>query len=97
MHKNLTLKERLNQFVDKRRYLFWDVVLKDLSVEAIVERTLQYGDLSDIRELLRIIPEKTFKSAYLKVRNKTRRNLADRTVALWDNFLEIKDSKFYIE
>ena len=46
----------LNDFIRKRKYLVWYVSDYDaLSVETIVEATLNYGDWDDVQALIKIM------------------------------------------
>jgi len=45
----------LQEFIKKRKYLFWDVRLDGLDESAVVERILNYGDWDDVQEMFEII------------------------------------------
>ncbi len=85
-----------NRLKQQFKYLFWDTDISSLSTQAIIERVLAYGTWQDIKKLLKILPRPELKRYYLKIRNKKRTNLSPRTIAFWDNMLEIKNSKYYI-
>jgi hypothetical protein len=47
---------QLNDFVRKRKYLFWSTKNYDgVSKEAVVEAILNYGDMDDVRELISLL------------------------------------------
>lgn len=48
-------QKKLQNFIQKRKYLFWDVHLDSLDESAVVERILNYGDWSDVREMFKLI------------------------------------------
>ncbi len=49
----------LEKFVKKRPYLFWSTRnYKNLSTAVILENTLNYGDFSDVKELVKSIGPK---------------------------------------
>ncbi len=56
----------LQEFVKKRKYLFWDVHLEGLDEGAVVERILNYGDLDDVREMFKIIEIRKVASIFKK-------------------------------
>ena len=62
------MKKQLLEFLTKDSYLFWDVPinqLSNLSLEFIVARVIDWGDLDHIKKLIKIIGEEQFKKAFL--------------------------------
>jgi len=59
------LKNKLQSFIQKYRYLFRDVKITDLSLSAIVARIIDYWNLQQLKELYNLIWEENFKKAFL--------------------------------
>lgn len=50
------IRDRLNEFIKSRSYMVWYVdEPENLSVESIVEHTLNYGDWEDVQDLIDIL------------------------------------------
>ena len=64
----------LEEFIKKRKYLFWDVHLKGLDEPAVVERILNYGDWDDVREMFRVIGIEKVADIFKKQIKKKRNN-----------------------
>ncbi len=67
---------KLQKFIKKRKYLFWDVRLDGLDEPAVVERILNYGDWDDVQEMFGVIGIKkvadVFKKQIVQPRNNYR-------------------------
>ncbi len=64
-------QNKLRRIALRNKSLFWDIPknkVKDLSDVAILERILNYGDLSDLRNLLHDID--SFKDVYSRLSSK---------------------------
>jgi len=55
----------LKEFVKKNNYLFWDVKKGNLSDEIIVEKTIDFWDLDQLRQLYKIMWKERFKKAFV--------------------------------
>ena len=70
--------------------IFWDISdvykLDDL---AISERFLKYWNWKNILDLQKILWKKVFKDLYLRVRNKKRTNLSDKTINFFNLYLDV--------
>jgi hypothetical protein len=65
----------IKKFVKKRPYFFWHVKSLDkLSVDSVVENTLNYGDWEDFKELIRILGLKKLSFIFYKGLKKKRCN-----------------------
>jgi hypothetical protein len=74
--------------------IFWDIPKKsidNLSNEALLERLLNYGDMDQLREIVK--NKKAFKKNYLKIRNKKRCNLFPEVVNYIDLYLSKDEDK----
>jgi hypothetical protein len=83
---------KLKEYVIKRRTLFWDIEeskLSFLSQEAVVERILAYGDLSDFRGLIDLLGRGNLKTIYKKICSKRRVNLRPETINYFNLYFKI--------
>ncbi len=85
MLKVKTIPNRFKKF-------FWDVKFQDLDIKKhkffIIERLLEYGDMSSIKWLLENIDKKDIRKVVC-----TSRRLGKKTIAFWKVYLNIKDSQ----
>lgn len=66
---------KLGDFVKKRKYLFWSTKNYDgLDAAAVLEGVLNYGDMDDVRELLKLIGIKEAAKIFYRDTHRTRVN-----------------------
>lgn len=66
---------KLGDFVRKRKYLFWSTKNYDgLDAAAVLEGVLNYGDMDDVRELLKLIGIKEAAKIFYRDTHRTRVN-----------------------
>ncbi len=69
--------------------IFWDIPkekIAKLSELAILERILNYGDMNQLREVLK--EKEDFQKEYFKLRNKKRSNLSPLVINYIDLYLK---------
>lgn len=73
---------KLGKFVKKRRELFWSTKnYDDLSEAVVVEAILNYGDMDDVRELIKLLGiQKVAKIFYKNTTNRARVNYDKRVI-----------------
>ncbi|NCO97816.1 hypothetical protein GW864_01375 [bacterium] len=49
------MKKELKKLVEKNKFLFWDCKTYGLDESAIVERFLNYAEMDQIRDLIKIL------------------------------------------
>ncbi len=85
------MKKRLKTLIEQHNYLFWDISkdsLYNLSNEAVLERILQYGDMPELKEIIRILGNDNIKKSYNIIKNKKRVNLRPQTINFFDLYIE---------
>ena len=83
-YKKSLLKQAL-----KKPSIFWDIHQKDiknLSEEALMERILNYGDIDQLRNILKNKPD--FINTYSKIREKKRCNLFPEVINYIDIYIK---------
>lgn len=83
-YTNILRKESL-----KNSKIFWDIPkekVSQLSDDAMLERILNYGDMDQLREVLK--NKEDFKKIYSKIRNKKRTNLSPLVINYIDLYLK---------
>jgi hypothetical protein len=83
-YTNILRKESL-----KNSKIFWDIPkdkVSQLSDDAMLERILNYGDMNQLREVLK--NKEDFKRIYSKIRNKKRANLSPLVINYIDLYLK---------
>ena len=73
----------------KNSKIFWDIPkekVSQLSDDAILERILNYGDMDQLRGVLK--NKEDFKKIYSKIRNKKRTNLSPLVINYIDLYLK---------
>lgn len=83
-YTNILRKESL-----KNSKIFWDIPVEkvsQLSDDAMLERILNYGDMNQLREVLK--NKEDFKKIYSKIRNKKRTNLSPLVINYIDLYLK---------
>ncbi|HRX43771.1 MAG TPA: hypothetical protein P5059_00765 [Candidatus Dojkabacteria bacterium] len=73
----------------KNSKIFWDTPkerINQLSDEAKLERILNYGDMNQLRKVLKA--KKDFQKEYYKLRNKKRTNLSPLVINYIDLYLK---------
>lgn len=79
-----------NELVKQNIELFWDVWdIQKLDDIAIEERFLKYWNWKNILDLQKVLWKKTFKDLYIKIRNKKRTNLSDKTINFFNLYLNV--------
>lgn len=77
----------LQQEADKDRKIFWDIsTIKKLSDPAIVERILNYGDISQFKNIIK--DRDSFVNVYRKIKEKRRNNLSPLVINYVDLYLK---------
>lgn len=77
------MQENIVQFVEDRKPLFWDIPQKSLSklsLNAVVERILSYGNMADCEEMFSIIGIKEVAKIFKEISTKKRVNLRPATI-----------------
>lgn len=78
-------------FVKKRKYLFWSTKnYEELSNEAIVEAILNYGDMDDVRELIKLLGIQQVARIFYKNTHRTRVNYRPEVV----NYFQLYFQKY---
>lgn len=73
-------KDKLRKFIKDRSYLIWYVKnLENLSVESIVEHTLNYGNWDDVQKLIGILGVKETAKIFREQTNRLRVNYHPKT------------------
>jgi hypothetical protein len=83
----------LKKFIKEHGYFWWWVreeKKENLSISSIVEATLNYGNLRDIKELFEIIGYKKTKEIFFEQISGKRNNYSKRTL----NFFKLYFSKY---
>ena len=83
----------LKNFIKEHSYFWWWVPeekKEKLSIESIVEATLNYGDSKDIKKIFELIGYKKTKEIFLKQISGKRNNYTKRTI----NFFKLYFSKY---
>ena len=77
------------QFIKKNKYFWWHVKNPlQLDEKAIIEGTIKYGDMKEIRQLMKIFgPQKTAKIFAGQIGGK-RKNYDDRTVNYFKHYFK---------
>jgi hypothetical protein len=80
----------LGEFVKKRRGLFWSTKNYDgLSEAVVVEGILNYGDMDDVRELIKLLGiQKVARIFYENTTNRTRVNYDPKIVNYFSLFFK---------
>ena len=80
----------IDKLIKQNIELFWDVSnVEKLDNIAIEERFLKYGNWENIIDLQKIFWEKIFKDLYIKIRDKKRTNLSDKTINFFNLYLNV--------
>lgn len=80
----------LTKLLKKNRQLFWDVGENDLyhlSQEAITERFMAFGNMSDIHKLEKVISKPNLLKIFDKLISKKRINLEPETLNFFNLYL----------
>jgi hypothetical protein len=91
MLQDRNYKQILLKQAKKKPEIFWDIPkesIDDLNNESLLERLLNYGDMDQLRSIVKDREE--FKKNYLRVRNKKRCNLFPEVVNYIDLYLKHK-------
>lgn len=81
----------LSTFAKEHKFLFWDIpekALDTISQEAILERTLAYGDMKEIKQLFNIIGVHKSQQSFSKIIKKKRVNLKPSTINYFRLYFE---------
>lgn len=55
LHTNRYMSKELSKFIQAHTIYFWDCPTKNLSSDAILERSINYADLPEIKQLIHIL------------------------------------------
>ncbi len=83
--------EPLKLLIARHRQLFWDVredAKENLSIEAVVQTILKFGDLSEIRDLFNVIGIKTVSDIFFKQISQKRNNYPPRTIHFFKEYFK---------
>jgi hypothetical protein len=89
------MTKSLESFIEKRKSLFWDINSKNLillSQEAVVERILSFGNMTDVRELEVLLGKSGLRSSYKEISTKKRKNLRPETVNFFNIYFKLNAS-----
>jgi len=76
--------------INSNKELFWDISdASKLDDEALEERFLKYWNWENIRDLIKIFWLENFKKNYLKLRDKNRTNLSNKTINFFNLYLNV--------
>jgi hypothetical protein len=93
MLQDRNYKQILLKQAKRKPEIFWDIPKKsieNLSNESLLERLLNYGDMDQLRKIVK--NKKEFEKNYLKIRNKKRCNLFPEVINYIDLYLN-KDAQ----
>ncbi len=80
----------IKKILKENKELFWDISnLDKLDDIAIEERFLQYWNWKNILDLISIFWREKFKENFLKIRDKKRTNLSDKTINFFNLYLNV--------
>ena len=79
----------INDFVESKKQLFWSTrSYNTISREAIVETVLNYGDFTDVQELLSIMGTKEVSDIFFKQINQPRVNYSPKVANYFSLFFK---------
>jgi len=79
----------IKQFIQKNKQFWWYVKNPvKLDEEAIVEGTIKYGDMPEIRQLMKIIGPRNTAKIFVSQINGRRTNYDDRTVNYFKRYFK---------
>jgi len=79
--------ELLQQEASKNKEIFWDISnIEKLSESAIVERILNYGDISQFKDITK--DRNSFTNVYNRIKEKKRNNLSSLVINYVDLYLK---------
>lgn len=84
------MNNKLTKLVKTNRQLFWDIgenSILMLNNEAIVERLMGYGDMSDIHTLEKAISTYELQKIFDRLKKKKRVNLEPETINFFNIYL----------
>jgi hypothetical protein len=88
MLQDRNYKQILLKQAKKKPEIFWDIPkesIDNLSNESLIERLLNYGDMDQLRSIVK--DKEEFKKNYLRIRNQKRCNLFPEVVNYIDLYL----------
>lgn len=81
----------LKKFVSERPFFWWwipESMLPNISIESVVEGTLSYGDIDDIKLLFQIMGIEQVASVFKATSQKPRANYHPRTVYFFNLYFQ---------
>ncbi|PJA48818.1 MAG: hypothetical protein CO170_01570 [candidate division SR1 bacterium CG_4_9_14_3_um_filter_40_9] len=86
------MKKELKKLVEKNKFLFWDCKTYGLDESAIVERFLNYAEMDQIRDLIKILGYDRMREIFKGQIVKTRLNYVEPAVVnLFISYFKLKN------
>jgi len=83
--------QELIKLVQKNKDLFWDCQIENVNEEAVVERFLNYWEIDDIKNMIKLIWYDTVRSIFLKQISWQRINYNHLSTNFFTYFFNLND------